>query len=310
MRMRSRLGLTGWTLLCGLLAACANSGRQALPAPGAPPPAPVEMEVDPMTKHPDLLFLPGRFCEVHYVPGSLDRAAYLQQRIDRIAEALAPLATAPPVPRARVLDAEHWAAGGYARAWGLPEATGPLEFAVAAEGDTATVARMRDLTGGFLPRLAGEPLRGSADEAASLIVADAILQTELAAGWARRIGVRGGEPWVDGVVTQLLARLAWELTDPGQMPNVADLFDRIAVAHGGLRTRRLEDYRAGLPLEEELWYQAQFLRGADRLWVEKGNVGTRRWLREVARRNRAVTADELLDRAPDLAAWRAESFAP
>lgn len=304
------VGLVAGLVAAGLLSGCANAGRQALPAPGTPPPAPVELEADPMRRNPDLLLLPGRLCEVRYVPGSLDRAAHLQQRLDRIAEALRPLADAEQTPRLRVLDAEHWQAAGYERQWGLPAPAGDLEFAVASEGDPATVARMRDLTGGYLPRMSGDPFRGTADEAASLLVADAVLQAELATAWLRRIGARGGEPWVEGVLGQLVARLTWEATDAGQMPAIADLFDRIALTHGGLRSRRLEDYRAGLPLEEELWYQAQFLRGADLLWVEKGSAGVRRWLRDVARRGRAATAAELMDRAPGLAGWRAESFAP
>ena len=68
--------------------ACSTGGRSALPPPGTPLPAPVELDADPLERNPDLLLLQGRFCEVFYVPGSLDRAAALQQRLDLFVEAL------------------------------------------------------------------------------------------------------------------------------------------------------------------------------------------------------------------------------
>lgn len=292
--------------------ACSTGGRRALPPPGTPLPAPVELDADPLERNPDLLLLQGRFCEVRYVPGSLDRAAALQQRVDGVVEALmamVPKGRGTLIPRVRVLDREHWEAAGLDRPWGLPASVGGLELAVASTGDPSTVELARRLTGGFLPSLPGDPLIGSAEEAASLVVADAVLQAELAAAWARASGLRGDAPWIDGLLAHALARLAWERTDPGQMPAIADLFDRIAAAQGGVAAHRLVGYRRDLPVEEELWYQGQFLRGADVLWVRKGNVGLRRWLAEAARSGLRVTEADLVDLAPTLTRWIDESFA-
>jgi hypothetical protein len=291
--------------------ACSTGGRRALPPPGEPPPAPVELEADPLERSPDLLLLPGRYCEVRYAPGSLDRAAALQQRLDVLVEALmgvVPKQAGTLVPRLRVLDRERWDASGGERPWGLPAPVGELEFAVPASGDSATVDLARRLTGGFLPALPGDPLIGTADEAASLVVADAILQVELAAAWARASGIRGDRPGIDGLLAHALARLAWERTDPGQMPAIADLFDRMAGARGGGATRRLDAFRPDLVVEETLWFHAQFLRGADLMWVKKGNVGLRRWLAERARSGIRITETDLLDLAPALRSWREESF--
>lgn len=292
--------------------ACSMGRRTALPPPGTPLPAPVELEADPIERSPDLLLLPGRYCEVRYAPGSLDRVAALQQRLDVLVEALMPVVpkrAGPLIPRLRVLDRERWEAAGIPRPWGLPAQVGALEFAVAATGDPETVELARRLTGGFLPPLPGDPLIGTAEEAASLVVADTILQAELGAAWAEASGVRGAQPWIDGLIAQALARIAWEQTDPGQMPAIADLFDRFAAARGGVAARRLDDYRRDLPVEDELWYQGQFLRGADLLWVEEGNMGLRRWLGEAARSGRRISEADLRDRAPDLDAWRDQSFA-
>jgi hypothetical protein len=292
--------------------ACSTGGRRALPPAGTPLPAPVELEADPIERSPDLLLLPGRFCEVRYTPGTLDRAAALQQRLDGLVEALmgvVPKQAGTLIPRLRVLDRERWDAAGFDRPWGLPAAVGELELAVPATGDPATVELARRLTGGYLPPLPGDPLIGTADEAASLVVADAVLQVELAAAWARASGIRGDLPWIDGLLAHALARLAWERTDAGQMPALADLFDRIAAARPGAATRSLESYRHDLTVEERLEFDGRFLRGADLLWVEKGNTGLRRWLAGQARSGLRVTEADLVEIAPALVPWIDESTA-
>jgi hypothetical protein len=293
--------------------ACSTGGRSALPPPGTPLPAPVELEADPLERAPELLLLQGRFCEVRYAPGTLDRAAALQQRLDLLVEALmgvVPKRAGTLIPRLRVLDSEHWRAAGLERPWGLPESIGELELAVPATGDPATVELARRLTGGYLPPLAGDPLIGTADEAASLVVADAVLQVELAAAWARASGIRGDRPWIDGLVAHALARLAWERTDPGQMPAIADLFDRIAGARSGAAEPTLESYRHDLTIEERLAFDSLLLRGADQLWVEKGNVGLRRWLAERARSGLRLTEADLRDLGREISRWIDESSAP
>lgn len=292
--------------------ACSTGGRRALPPVGTPLPAPVELEADPLERAPELLLLQGRFCEVRYAPGTLDRAAALQQRLDLFVEALmgvVPKRAGTLIPRLRVIDSEHWETARFDRAWGLPAPVGELELAVPATGDPATVELARRLTGGYLPPLAGDPLIGTADEAASLVVADAILQVELAAAWARASGIRGDRPWIDGLLAHALARLAWERTDPGQMPAIADLFDRIAATRGGAVPPTLDGYRHDRTIEERLAFDSLLLRGADRLWVEKGNVGLRRWLAERARSGLRITEADLRALGRDLTRWIDESSA-
>lgn len=289
--------------------ACSTGGRRALPPAGAPLPAPVELEADPLERSPDLLLLPGRFCEVRYAPGSLDRATALQQRLDTLVEALmglVPKSAGTLVPRLRLLDRERWEASGSDRPWGLPAPVGELELAVAAHGDPATVELARRLTGGYLPPLTGDPLIGTGEEAASLEVADAILQVELAAAWARASGIRGERPWIDGLLAHALARLAWERTDPDRMPAIADLFDRFAAARRAAAPP-LASFRHDLSVEERLAFDARLLRGADLLWVKKGSTGLRRWLAAVARSGLRVTEADLRDLSRELSLWIDES---
>ena len=302
LRLRSFFVLASFFVL-----SCSNSGRMPLPAPGTPPPIPEELEADPLLRFDRLLPLRGVLVQMRYVPGSLDRAERARQRLEGICDAMSKIAKPPYGLHGIVLDREEWEKSGLGASWGLPARVEDGIWAVAAEGDADTVARMVELTGGWLPPLGGEPLRGTVDEAASLMVSDAILQTAVVREFFAARGPRGGEPWVSALVVQLAARLAWETTDPGQMIGVAFLFDRFAAARPG--PRRLADYRDGLPLADDLAFQADFVRGADLVWVEKGPLGTRNLLRKAIKDGVPITLADLEDEAPGLAAWRRETFA-
>jgi hypothetical protein len=304
-----RLQIAGLAVL--LLAGCASGGRAPLPPVGTPLPVPEEAEQDPLAKYPELLRLPGHLVDVSYVPGALDRAAHVQKRLDGMVEALETLVKGRPVTlRAIVLDREGWEGARFERGWGLPARSAPAVLASPAEGDPDTVGRMRALTGGWLPDIPGEVLRGTPEGAASLMVSDALLQLEAANSLREQVGVRGAQPWITALLDHLLARLAWERTDPGGMPAIADLFDRMAVTAQAGVPPRLEDYRADLPLEQAVAWHGAFLRGADLVWVEKGNRGLMRWFVARSRTIAPVTAEDLWKEVPDLARWRAESFAP
>jgi hypothetical protein len=292
------------------LSGCSSGGRQPLPPPGTPLPAPVELEEDPLARWPELLLLPGRAADLRYSPDALDRAAQVQRRLEEIAETLKAVAGEPVRLGALVLDREAWEKAQPGRVWGLPTHTGALVFALAAEGDDETVRRMRALTGGWLPPLAGEPFRGTAEEAASLAAADSLLQLEVATAFLEERHLRGEEPWVGALLAQLVARLAWERTDAGQVTAVADLFDRMALTAGRGRPLRLADYRRGLPLEEDLAFQAAFLRGADLLWVELGERGAARFLQRLLRAHLAVPRATLEKELPELGEWERRHFAP
>lgn len=292
------------------LAACSSGGRQPLPPPGTPLPAPVELEEDPLARWPEYLLLPGRAVDLRYTPDALDRATQAQRRLEEIAATFAAIEGAPVRLGALVLDREAWTKALPGREWGLPAKAGPLVFALPAEGDGETVRRMRARTGGWLPSLAGEPLRGTAEEAASLAVADALLQLGLAREFLGERGLRGAEPWVEALLAQVVARLAWERTDPGQMAGVAGLFDRLAAASGRGRPLRLSDYRRDSPLDEDLAFQAAFLRGADLFWVEMGERGATRFLKRLLRARLPVGRAALEKEVPGLGAWELEHFAP
>ena len=94
------------------------------------------------------------------------------------------------------------------------------------------------------------------------------------------------------------------------MLGIVSTFDRFTARFGGQASRRADDYQEGLPLESDLWYQAQFLRGADVLWVKEGENGSVRYLYKVIQRGTPLPAAELERAYPALTQWRATSFAP
>lgn len=309
MRLRSPLSLA---LVAGLAAlACAE--RAPLPPRGAAAAARAEavtvIRPAGLARLESLLVLPGDAVTIRYTPGTLDRAAHVQRRLETLAELFALLSKRPQTLEAWVLAREDWEAAALERAYGLPLQVGPAAFAIPGWGDDAQVGAIESLLGEPAPELDGVPLRGTAREGGALQVADAILQIEASRDFAERAGLRGDAPWVDGLLAQWVARLAFERFEPGRMPQIARLFDAFAMTQGGPRALRLEDFVAGLPLAIDLWYQAQFLRGADQIWVEKGERASSRWLYRRIERQREVTAAELEQEFPGLVEWRRASFA-
>lgn len=302
---------------CGLaVAVAACSSRAPLPPPGAvAAPAP---EIAPAAPEPPsglaalthLLRLPGQTTTIHYSPGALDRAARVQERAELLGAVFYKIDQRPNPLEIWVLDREDWRSAGLARAYGIPERVGPGRFALPAEGDPDQLATLTRLLGGPPPASTWVPIRGTAEEAGALAVADEIFQVQAARDFTRHVGLAGDRPWVDGVLGQLVARIAFERFEPGRMVEIASTFDRFTARFGGQASRRADDYQEGLPLESELWYEAQFLRGADVVWVKEGEGGSIRYLYKAIQRGAPLPAAELERAYPGLVAWRSTSFAP
>jgi hypothetical protein len=141
-------------------------------------------------------------------------------------------------------------------------------------------------------------------------VLDLLLQLEAARELADAARWHGDEPWIRDLLVHLALRYAWETRDPAAVPGYVHLFDRIAAAHGGPGAHRLADFRPGLPRELDLWYQAQLVRGADAVWVDRGAFRVGRLLDRWADRGEPVRRAELEQRFPALVEWSARAFAP
>ena len=148
------------------------------------------------------------------------------------------------------------------------------------------------------------------EEAGSLVAGDVLLQLRAARRFASTARLRGEAPWIDALLAHLAARYAWESVEPDRVLEVVSLLDRGSLEQGGPRARPLDGYHEGLPPGADLWYEAQFVRGADAIWVEEGRRGTARALSKWSRRGRTITREELETKYPGLAAWTAAAFAP
>ena len=301
--------------LCALLLLCAApllaaAGRQPLPPPGIAATAPEAASGQVPGGLDDLLVLPGTWVEVRYAPETLDRAARLQERLEALVQLWKPLTRAPLAWKGAAVDRARWGRLAPGWPWGLPVRIAGPTFVVPAQGDAETVATAAWLLGGAPPDPGGDPVLGSRGEAGSLVVCDLLLQVEAARAFVGANHLAGDEPWVTGVLVQLAARYAWESAEPGRMLEVVGLFDRMAAAHGGAAAGRLADYRGGLPFDTDLWYQAQFVRGADAIWVAEGRRGTGRRLSRWIDAGKPLRRADLEKKYPALLDWQRAAFAP
>lgn len=232
-----------------------------------------------------LLTLPGDLAAVRYTPGALDRAAHVQARLALLAEDFRDWGAGGMTLRALVLAPEDWPAADLRRPFGLPERTARGELAAPAWGSAETVALWRGFLGGPLPWSAGEPVRGTPEEAASLALADLVLQVECGHLFVERAALGSREPWVADLVAHVAAHTAWLRHEPQRLAEVSAAWRALAA-----RT------------EAPPWLvrEAQLHAGAEVVVARDGTRAVKR-LMTLARRQGALTPGALLRRYPELA---------
>jgi hypothetical protein len=310
-RLRLRLALT-LVLAAGaaFAAVAALAQRQPLPPAGDAAASAAGAQGDVRAGLEGLLLLPGQWVDVHYPADHLDRAARLQLRLDALYETYQPLTRRRMTWSAAAVGRTRWQRLVPEVPWGAAARLDETLFLVPAAGDDATVAAVSALLGGPPPDPGGEPLAGTRAEAGSLRVIDVLQQLEAARAYADAARLRGDEPWIRELLVHLALRYAWEIRERSQVLSHVALFDRIAAAHGGARARRLAEFAPGLPRETDLWFQAQFVRGADAIWVDKGRFGVARLLDRWSDSGKPVRRAELEKKFPALVDWQRAAFAP
>lgn len=179
------------------------------------------------------LTLPDAWAPARYSPGSLDRAAHAQERFGLLAESFARWSGKKTLLPLLVLAPDEWSLAGLALPPGLAEATSAGELAVPAWGDQKTVALwVRVLAVAELPAAvgseAGEPVRGTRAEAASLGLADLVAELEGARLLLDRADLRFAPAGCADLVAALVARAAFERYETPRLPELRDLFTRLA----------------------------------------------------------------------------------
>lgn len=261
---------------------------------------------------PLLLDLPGDLAHVRYTPGTLDRSAAVQSRFEVLAREFQRTGFRATSIVLYVLSPEDWKVAGLATPYGLPEALGTDAMAVPGWADEKLVEVYRGWLGGEVPLPRGAPILVTPAEAGALAVADVLTQVEVARLLVRRARLEGDRPWIAPLVAHLVARLAWDRYEPGRMGEIAVVFDRLASGAGPAPAggRRANDWREELSQAERWWYDARFVRGADKMVTQKGPTALWRLLDRAYSGKEPLTEALLLKKFPGLPGWLENSFAP
>ena len=254
----------------------------------------------------NLLKLHGDRVPMLYSPGSLDRAAHLQQRLDAVAKDVQNWSGITLDVRGVVLSSDDWQALHIPVPYGLPQWT-TVGLAAPAWGDQHSVALWHGLIGSPLPWGGGDPLRGSRDEAASVALADTLLQVECSRLAAARAITVAGPDWIHELLSHVIALTAVAVHENERAAELDAVYAALGAhlpAPGGIRA-----YAAAADYRVRLAYQPVFHRGAE-IVVAKGGRKAAWTLLHVPKKNGGqLTEGDLIKHFPGLREWIASASA-
>ncbi len=248
----------------------------------------------------NLLKLHGDDVQVLYSAGALDRASHVQERLSAIARDVRDWSGLDLQVQGLVLSPDDWESLHLAAPYGMPQ-TMAQGVAVPAWGDERSVALWERLIGKPLPWNQGEPLRGSKEEAASLALADTMLQVEIGRMAAERAVPLAGPEWVGELLAHVVASSAMAVHEEVRAGEIDALYD--ALAQHVTPPAGVEAFSARADLEQRLAYQPLFHRGARIVLAKDGRKAARTLLKLPMGHGGQLTQAELLKRYPDLGAW-------
>lgn len=254
-----------------------------------------------------LLQLAGDRAHFRYTPGSLDRAANLQQRLEVASRGFERWTKGHLEFIVYVLNREEWEQTGYSVVYGVPVRVGSNGLAVPAYGDDETVRLWANLLKGVVPSVPGTPLRGTPQQAATLMVADILAQLQASEMLVDAIGLGGDDHWVRGVMAHLASLTVAARLGTDRLSDL-ELMYRQLIDRRGAKTMSVRDYHADLTLEDWLWFQGQFHFGARALYEEKGKDALKKIVKLRKRRDGGLRGELLLDRYKGLNLWFRSSF--
>lgn len=248
---------------------------------------------------PFLLDLPvtrERAASVRYTPGSLDRASHVQDRFSLLAADYARWGGDKMPLLVILLSREDWRALGVAMPYGFPVRLPNGAVMLAAWGDAGTVSLWRHLLADGLPEIEGTPLRGTAEEAASLLITDLLGQIEAARGLLGRGGFGSPQPRIADLMAHALALSAVINHDRERLALLDEVFRQLAAAPS-------EIPGAEPRLGGWLRYQADAYYAARTLATRRGAASGKLVLKLARRNGGRLTADDLRRRFPELGPW-------
>ncbi len=254
-----------------------------------------------------LLKLPGDTVTVRYSPGSLDRSANLQTRLELASRAFKRWVDFKLQVTLYVLTREEWRQAGYDVPYGVPVRVGRRGLAAPAEGDAGTVALWAEMLKGVLPAVAGAPIRGTPQQAATMILADLMTQLLMCEILVDEVGIAGGRPWVRGLMTHLASVDLVRRYEEARLGDLDTMYQLLAQVHSP-RAFSSRDYNPDLRLRDWMWFQAQFHTGAQAILAKTGK-GALKKMKKLRKKTGGVLNDDLLLRRYDtLNAWFHDSF--
>lgn len=275
-------------------------------------PAPAELKAPTrLYSEPNSYFmlpLAGFRVNVRYTPGSLDRAANLQTRLQLLLRSFDRWINAKLNVDVYVLSREEWQQAGYDVTYGVPLRIGRASVAAPAAGDDGTVRMWSGLLDGLLPRVVGLPLRGTPEEAATMALADILVQLETAEILVDEVGLAGDQHWVRSLATHVASLDFYRRHDPARVGDL-DAMYLLLSRQRGAKAMSVRDYGPDVGLRDWLWFQAQFHAGA-RTILDKTGKGALKKLKKLRNKDGGVLrGDRLLKEFKGLEAWFRESFA-
>ncbi len=258
---------------------------------------------------PSYLLLPmgGDRAFFRYTPGSLDRSANLQLRLEILARSFERWSDQRVEVLVFVLGREEWEQAGFNVAYGVPLRVGETALAAPAEGDAGTVELWRTLLDGRLPRIEGIPLRGTPEEVASLLVSDLLTQALLAEILVDTTGLAGDSFWVRGVMVHLISWMMAERLGTDRPADVVALYGQFLRWHEP-RSLSVRDYDHDVMLADWLYFQAQFLAGARAIYAQAGKESLKKALKLKKKNGGTLAGNDLLRKFKGLDEWLRGSF--
>ncbi len=252
----------------------------------------------------DMPSLRGSVAIVRYVPGYLDRASHVLRRVDLVASDLTKRGRKPFPVIVLVVPRELWEGVSLGRPYGLPVTVSGMTIVVPAEGDQAVAEQWKQWLGSDLPKLRGRPLRGTPEGASALAIADLFLQREIAGLFAFRQGLVGADPWIQGVLSHLVALVIFDRYETSRMQEIELVYQRLE-SQIPLRLDLLGEEASARPVESWLHSQAEYFATALSIYRAHGSKALQRVLKEARKGDGNLDSRRLVRLIPELSKWLA-----
>jgi hypothetical protein len=263
----------------------------------------------PRVPSESFLTLSGQRSAVRFLPGGLDRAHHVLTRVELVARELGRWSEVPLPAAIFLVDRKQWQEAGLPGLYELPLRMSPTSIVHSVSGDAASVARWRDWLGvESLPMVFGVPTVGTAEEAATLALADVLLQIEVARALPILAGFSSREPWMSDLIAHTAALVVFRQFERQRSAEISDVFrrlrSRLASPGENLSTYDPSD-RFGTVGETErwLWYQAVLFEGAEIMVDRDGKNAINQIGKLILKQRGGLTTTSLSVRYPRLEAW-------